>query len=95
MRTLIAGAATATGVLAAGLFTAAARTCIDSPTFHNWSPLAYAWAGSAAIVIGALTMRTNVRLGVPVLVAGAILLGFALGGPPFKSCAQFQMFRPG
>lgn len=52
-------------------------------------------AWSAAIVIGALTMRANTRLGGrPLLVLGAILLGFVIGGPPYKGCEQFQMFRP-
>jgi hypothetical protein len=41
-----------------------------------------------------LTLRTNARVGVLLLVLGAILLGFVIGGPPFKGCEQFQMFRP-
>jgi hypothetical protein len=40
-------------------------------------------------------MRTNSRLAVPLLALGAILLGFVIGGPPYKGCEQFQMFRPG
>ena len=85
----------ATGVVAAGWLVAVAKRCIDSPEFFNWTPLAFAWAGSAAVVIGALTLRTNTRVAVPLLVLGAILLGVVIGGPPFKGCEQFQMFRPG
>ena len=92
-RSVIVGAAAATCVVAAGLLVAAAKRCIDSPEFYDWTPLAYAWAGSAAIVIGALAMRTNIRLGLPLLVVGALLLGVVIGGPPFKGCEQFRMFR--
>jgi hypothetical protein len=94
MRSVIIGAAVATGVVAAGLLVAAAHRCIDTPEFYNWTPLAYAWAGSAALVIGALTLRTNSRLALPLLVLGAILIGYVIGGPTFKGCEQFQMFRP-
>jgi len=45
------------------------------------------------MVIGALAMRTNIRLGLPLLVIGALLLGVVIGGPPFKGCEQFRMFR--
>jgi hypothetical protein len=76
------------------LLVAAAKRCIDSPEFYNPEALAYAWAGSAALVSGVLTMRSNSRLGVPLMVFGAVLLGFVIGGPPYKGCEQFQMFRP-
>ena len=94
MRSLTGGLIAATGVVVVGLLVAAARRCIDTPEFFNWTPLAYAWAGSAALVIGALTMRTNSRLAVPLIVLGAILLGVAIGGPSYKGCERFQIFRP-
>lgn len=94
MRSVIIGAAAATAVVTAGLLIAASRRCIDTPEFYNWAPLAYAWAGSAALVIGALTMRTSSRLAVPLLVLGVILLGVAIGSPSFKGCDRFQFFRP-
>jgi hypothetical protein len=93
-RSVIVGATAATCVVVAGLLVAAAKRCIDSPEFYDWTPLVYAWAGCAAMVIGALAMRTNTRLGLPLLVIGALLLGVVIGGPPFKGCEQFQMFRP-
>jgi cell division protein FtsW (lipid II flippase) len=88
---LIAGAATA----AASAALASTVRCIDTAVFFYPPALGWASLGVAAIAAGAaLTpVSTSRRVAIPLLVIGIVLLAIALVGPPYRTCAQFDLSR--
>jgi cell division protein FtsW (lipid II flippase) len=88
---VIAGVATA--VASAAL--ASTVRCIDSPVFYYPQALIWASLGVAAIAAGAAMTPAPAgrRVAIPLLVIGVVLLAIALVGPPYRTCAQFEIFR--
>jgi hypothetical protein len=88
---VIAGAATAAATAALGNTV----RCIDTPVFYY--PLALIWAslGATAIAAGAAItpVPTGLRVAVPLLLIGIVLLAIALVGPPYRTCSQFDFPR--
>lgn len=86
----------AAAVVGAGLSVAldSAYRCIDTPAFFYPQALAYAWVGAGLLLFGgALLGRGPRTISVGAVAVGVLLLAFALTGPPFKACGQFQ-FTP-
>jgi hypothetical protein len=71
--------------------------CMDSPQFLNPRPLAWAGGGSGLIAAGAILLGSaeHPRLGVTVLVLGTLCIAYALVGPPYHSCREWEGFLRG
>jgi hypothetical protein len=84
-------------LIAVGLVSLAAARCIDSPQFLNPRPLAWAAGGIGLITAGAFLLGSakHPRLGVIVLAFGALLIAYALAGPPYISCREWKGFLGG
>lgn len=71
--------------------------CIDSPKFLNPPPLVVASAGIGLITTGAIGLggSKHSRLSAVLLGFGVLIVAFALAGPPYNSCIEWEGFiRP-
>ena len=88
---VIAGIATAA---VAAAFASTVR-CIDTAVFYYPPALIWASLGVAAIAGGASVASAPAgrRVAIAMMVIGILVLAVALVGPPYRSCAQFGLFR--
>jgi hypothetical protein len=84
-------------LIAVGLVSLGFARCIDSPQFLNAQPLAWAGGGVGLITAGAMLLGSakHPRIGVAVLALGALFVAYALAGPPYNSCLQWEGFLRG
>lgn len=66
--------------------------CIDSPKFLDPRPLAIAGSGIGLIAAGAIGLGAarQSRLSAAVLGLGVLVVAFALAGPPYNSCKEWE-----
>jgi len=79
-------------LIAAGLVSLGFARCIDSPQFLNPRPLAWAGGGVGLLTAGAILFGSakHHRLGVTALALGVLFVAYALAGPPYNSCLQWE-----
>jgi hypothetical protein len=84
-------------LIAVGLVSLGFARCIDSPQFLNPRPLAWAGGGVGLMTAGAILLGSakHPRLGVTVLAFGTLFIAYALAGPPYNSCREWEGFLRG
>ena len=84
-------------LIPAGLASLGFPRCIDSPQFLNPQPLAWAGGGVGLVTAGAIRLGSakHPRLGATALALGVPFVAYALAGPPYNSCLQWEGLRIG